>query len=400
MANSATEWLVETALKHGRDRGPAFAADLTRTAIAEKKFSPRKHLNLKALAEACFGRTWESRMARLSANREWTVEAPEAVDLSAFRGVIGTNVAAVMEDTYKESTSVVDQLVGVVNDQDGDPMNELTVPLPGVATDNSKDVAPGMEYPKTGFSPWYVVAPRPDKHGLIGVLTLELVKANRTRDFLDAMSEVSRKVTIEMIKRKLRVVLGITNNYNRNGTTYSTYLTSGDRVNKFTDLNLLNGPQELNRFLKLFQGMTHPATGEPMDVEPTAMLTSVGNGYTLRAAKGTTEIRTTSGSIETIVNNPLDWDGPVLVDRRVASLLDVEGGLSAAEAATWVAVGDFQRAFKWREVEPFHTHECGPDDENWPPHFFADVVYAAKARFWGCAFVADPFSVVSAYDAD
>ena len=400
MANSVTEWLVETALKHGADRGPGIGGQLVREAIAAKKFTPHQ-LNLRELAIGCFGGlTWEARMKRYSSQAGWVQEATEAVDLSAFRSIIGTNVAAVMQDTYTESTSVVDQLVGTYDSSSDDPLNELTIPLPAIATDNGRDVAPGTDYPRTGFSPWYISAPRPDKYGLIAVLTMELVRANRTKQWLDAASEVARKVAIEEVKRKLRLVLGITNNYTRNGTTYNTYLTSGDRVNLVNDLNLANGPAELDRLDRLFGNMVHPATGEPMDIEANTILTVRGNLYSVKNAAGVTEIRTTEGDVTTLAGSPFTWSGPILYDKRAQSMLDAEGGLSTTEAATWMAMGDFQKAFLWREMEPFHTFEVGPNDESWPPAFFQDIVYGCKARFWGTGFVADPFRVVAGYNAD
>ena len=401
MANSVTEWLVESARKLGPTHGPDVGRSLVREAIAAEKFDPYK-LNLTQLAAGCFGAAWEGRMRQVSARAEWAAEATEANDLSTFRALIGANIAQVQEDAYRGVTTVADQLVGRWESEGDDPLNELTIPYPAVATDPSRDVAPGTDYPRTGFSPYYVTAPRPDKHGLIAVLTMELVRANRTRMWLDASAEVARKVGIEEVKRKLRLVLGITNNYSRNGTAYSTYLTSGARVNQLDDLDFTAGPAELDRMEQLFNGMVHPITGEPIDVMPTTIFSVRGNRFRIKKALETTEIRQTdaNGDVVSVSGNPLDFAGDILTDPRAKQLLIDEGGLSAAEASTWTAMGDFPAAFKWREVEPFHTFEVGPNDEAWPPHFFQDIVYATKARFWGVGYVADPYLVVSAYKAD
>lgn len=402
MAGSVTEWIVETAKQahagHGADAGGL----IVREAIAQKKFSPDR-LNLRELAEACLGRhTFEHTLRTFGARAGWVSEAIEGVDLSTFRSVVAANVGAVQERAYQDSKSVVDQLLGTAPDDAGtDPMQTRKDPVEGVATDPPRDVAPGTDYPRTGFSPFYTEAPIPDKVGLIACLTMEMVKANQVQRFIRGNEEVARKVGVEERKRKLRVVVGVTNNYRRNGTGYNTYLTAGDRVNRLTDFIVGNGPDELDRLAQVFEAMTNPFTGEPMDVDPKAILSTRGNQLRLREIIGTRTVRITSGSqeFEAPVENPFDFAGEVLTDRYVYNLLVNERGLTAAVAKTWVMIGDPQRAFKWREVEPFRTYEVGPNDPAWPPAFFQDVVYATKSSFWGVAYVADPFAVAEGYNS-
>jgi hypothetical protein len=401
MAASVTEWIVESARKHYGSHGPGIAGQIVREAIEAKKYEPERHLDLRGLAEATLGRhTFEARLREFGQRAGWVSESTEAVDLSIFRGVIQGNVAAVTERVYEDSKSVVDQLIGMDPDDAGmDPMQTRKNPVDGVATDPPRDVAPATDYPRTTFSPYYTEAPVADKVGLIAVLPLEFVKANQSRRFINAAAEVARKVAVEERKRKLRVVLGITNNYKRNGTSYNTYLASGDRVNRLTDFVIASGPAQIDRVLQLFDAMTNPFTGEPMEVDPTAILTVRGNSFRMKEMLNADLIRETASTTEVETANPLEFTGDVLTDRYVYNLLVAERGLSAAVAATWTAIGDFQRAFKWREIEPFHTFEVGPNDEAWPPHFFQDIVYATKSRFWGVGYVDDPFAVAEAYNS-
>lgn len=403
MAASRTEWVVENARKHFPVHGPGIGAELVREAIAEGKYDPERHLNLRELAEATLGRhTFEARLREYGQRAGWVSESAstEGVDLSIFRGVIQGNVAAVTELVYEDSASVVDQLVGDAPDDAGmDPLQTRKNPVDGVAGDPPRDVAPATDYPRTGFSPHYTEAPVADKVGLIALLPLEFVKANSVRRYINAVKEVARKVMVEMRKRKLRLVTGVTNNYKRNGTSYNTYLTSGDRVNRITNFVIANGPAEIDRLMQLFDGMTNPFTGEPMETDPTAIVTTRGNRFRLKEMLLADTLRETAGTTEVEADSPLDFTGEVLWDRYVYNLLVNERGLSAAVAATWMAMGDFQKAFKWREIEPFKTVEVGPNDPSWPPHFFQDIVYGTKSGFWGVGYVDDPFSVAEAYNA-
>lgn len=416
MANSVTEYICESTLKAIPGHGPGVGRQLVRGLIEAKKFTPDQ-IHLTELAKGCFGTAWESRLQTVSARRgQWVGEATEAVDLTAWRGILGAVTTERMEAGYQQATSPVEDLVGVWESQQDDVNNELLVPYPSAATDPSRDVAPGTEYPKTNFTQYSIRVPVPVKHGLIAQLTLETARANRKRQFLDALFETGRVVGLEMVRRKLRLLLGITQNYtvvtaNGTATTTATYVTTAGRLNLITDLNLANGPKELDRLLQVFANMSHPLTGEPIDLEVSAMFTTRGNAYTLANATGVQQIRTTTSGVEYVGPNPVSFDGPIVTDVRAQRLLTSEAGIeagamSAAEAATFTAIGDFKAALKWREADPFRTFEAGPGDQNesadrtWAPDFYQDIVYACKARWWGCGFVYDPYRLMAAYKSD
>jgi hypothetical protein len=415
MANSVTEWIVETTIKHLPSHGPGFGRQVVDGLIEAKKFRP-DNIHLTVLASSIFGPTWETKLRRLSSLAQWVGESTEAQDLTAWRDIVGAVSTEAIETGYQQAVSPVEQLVGNWQSQDDDPNNELLIPYPSAAVDASKDVAPGMEYPKTGFTHYSIVAPVPVKHGLIAQLTLEVAKANRKKQFLDSLGEVGRVVGLEEVRRKLRIVLGITKNYTTvtpdgTRTTRDTYVTTAGSANLISNLNLANGPSEIDRLERMFADMKHPLTGEPIDIVPTGMFTTRGNKYSLSQAAMVEEIRVTSGSTVNISGNPVSFSGPIMTDVRAQRLLETEAGieggaLSAAEAATFTAVGDLPAAFKWRLVHALMTFEAGPGDMNelgevkWPPAFYQDVVYACKARWWGCPFVYDPYRVVAAYKSD
>jgi hypothetical protein len=404
MADSVTEWVAETALKHGASQGPGFARRLVRELAEHKKVVLRDHLHLTRLAKTLFGEhTWEQRLHRVSARAEWVGEATEAVDLTAWRDILGVVAVEQMEVGYREATSVVDQLHGEVPSED-EPENQMTIPYPSVATDPGQDTAPGTEFPKTGFAGYKIRTPLPVKHGLIAQLTFEVVRANRRKGFLDALMEVGRVVGREKVYRLLKLIVGVTNNYtvvsvDGTATTRNTFVTTAGAKNLLTDLNLANGPKEIDRLQQLFSNMLDPLTGEPIEVTGSTVLTSRANLYTFNEAAQVQEIRTTVSGVETVTGNPVTWNGAVVTDIRLPKVLVTYLGLTAAQAATWVAMGDFVRAFKWRRVRDFETEEAGPDDPTWPPAFYQEIVYACRGLWEGCPFVADPYAVLSAYNA-
>jgi hypothetical protein len=134
-------------------------------------------------------------------------------------------------------------------------------------------------------------------------------------------------------------------------------------------------------------------------VTGSTVLTSRANLYTFNEAAQVQEIRTTVSGVETVTGNPVTLNGPVVTDIRLQKVLTTYLGLTAAQAATWLAMGDFRRAFKWRRVRDFETEEAGPDDPTWPPSFYQEIVYACRALWESCPFVGDPYAVMSAYNS-
>jgi hypothetical protein len=400
MADNVTEFIVET-VKRVNGAQPGIGKAFVREMRQSGKLQPRSNgtngLHLTKLAKACFGDAWEARLRYVSERKAWAKEGAEGVDLSAFNDITGAVLVEAVEVGHTQAVTVADQLCGVWQSGEN-PMDEATIPEFGVSPDEAMDVPAGQAYPRAGFQQIWVKAPRPNKFGLIAALTLEVVKANQVSQFLDAAEEVGRVVGTEEAERKIKVAIGATNNYNRLGSQTNTYLTSGAYANSLTDFVIANGPAEVDRLFQLSAAMTHPVTGKNITFTPTGVLTVPGNMFSARQVFNATEYRTPNSTtaVSIAAGNPLGVNFQPMADphvQRIAALGAASGGLglTAAKAKTLLIIADFQRAFKWRQVEPFSVFETGDlSNDSWPPSFFEDVVYAVKARSWGCAFVREP----------
>lgn len=415
MANSAVEFICESAKSAFAGHGPGVARQIVREMRAAKKFDPKSDrasdgLHLTEFARACFGMAWESKLRRFGERQGWVGEASsEAVDASTFRGFWGAVALEQIEMGYAQAATVANQLVGAWQSSQNE-LDEATIPEQAVTADRALDVAQGQEYPRAGFTGVMYKAPRPSKFGLIAALTLETVKLNQKTEVLDGYNEVGRVVGTEEAERKIRVVIGVTNNYTRNGVTTNTFLTSGAYTNKITDFVITNGPKEYDRLLQLAAVQTHPITGKNIQFNPTAILTVPGNAFSARQVGNLTEYRQEDASGKVVAisqGSPLGQNFPIMTDPAVQRIAQASAsaeepglGLSAAVARTLTIIADFQRAFKWRQVEPFNVFETGDlTNDYWPPSFFQDVVWAAKARSWGAAFVREPRLAYEAYNA-
>ena len=184
---------------------------------------------------------------------------------------------------------------------------------------------------------------------------------------------MGRTVGQEERDRKMRVVLGVTNNYTRNGINTNTYLTSGAYTNSLTDFVLTNGPKEIDRLLQLAAVQYHPIHGREIEFNPTAVVIPYAGGFNTRHQMNLSEYLEPAGIggspnvAAKSVGNPLGQNFPLLMEKSIqrigvagASAEEPGLGLSAAVTKTLFVIADFQKAFKWRQVEPFNAVSSPP----------------------------------------
>jgi len=194
----------------------------------------------------------------------------------------------------------------------------------------------------------------------------------------------------------LQVVLGITNNHNWNGNSLNTYLTTGSWINKLTGYSLSDWTS-VNTLEQLFVNMTDPVSGYPIMVEPKQMLVMPALKYTARNILNATEVRqtapgyaTTGDPKQTVSANPLDQNYQILTSPHALKAL-VDSGVTAVNANRRVYLGDFKKAFVWREAKPLTIVEAPAGN---PLEFNQDIAMAIKASWMGVAGVRDPRYVV------
>ncbi len=386
--------LIDAYKTHGRDHGPGFHQELVAESVAAKKLPARRpRFSIRRAAEHAMGPGWHASLSEYAGRRRFldplTAESTDpSVGATAFAAVTGAVMIEAIDAGYAMAMSDADNLVS--NMDTPDDLDTATIAYRGKATDKALTVGEAQEYPKTGLSGWTVAVPRPEKIGLRCDVTLEAIVADRTSELIDAAGEVGEQVGIEVKERILRVILGITATYVLNGSSYNTYLTTGAWVNSLDDFNQANGVAEFDRAMQLMANMVDPVTGKNIEIRLNALqiLVPPGNLFVTRRNFSTQEIRTTSGATEVVQGNPLANLPAPISDPQMRRLL-VEAGLTTTQADTYVIIADFKRAFGWRQVRPFQVLERDGELAS-EIGFNQDIVYSAKARAWGAAFVREP----------
>lgn len=353
-------------------------------------------ISLRNLAEGLLGSQWYE---SLSNPGRRVLEGSDAVDASTFSAITGQLLVDRVKEAYQYADRIGESLVST--ESIGQNLGEHKEPwLSRVNSMTDDKIQPGMPYPHTQFSPNYITYPAPVKYGQICAITLEMVRADLTKQAMDRASGVGESAALFKEELILKVVTGVTNNHSWNGTAYNTYQTTTPWINKVSSTTL-NSWQDVAALEKLLWEMTDPDTGKPIMIKPTGMLVMPENYYHVKNILKATNVRTgdypTSAASNVVADspNPLEADYPVLKS-NIARQLVVASGVSTTNVKHYVYLGDFKKAFVWREVEPMQVFEAPAGN---PDEFHRDIAVQVKVRLWGVAAVRDPRYVVQAIDA-
>jgi len=360
-------------------------------AIRDKKIS--KHsISIRQLAESFLGHNWAENLYRYNSGVR-VQEASEGVDASSFTAITGQLLVNEIKDKFDLAKLIGDDVCETVPVTNGN-LKEQKVPWLSNVIDSVEKVEEGMPYPHTTFSPNYIEYPAIEKIGKICAVTMEAIYSDLTGQILDSAGSVGTYCGLAREERILKVVLGLVNNHKWNGNSYNTYLSSGAWTNLVGNF-VLKDWTSVNTLEQLFTNMLDPNTGKNILIEPKQMLVMPANRY--RAIRAFSANVTRSGDFATSGNpdqieapNPLDKDYQILTSPHARRLL-TESGVSTSIADSFVFLGDFKKAFIWREAKPLTVVEAPAQN---PREFEQDIALAVKASLMGVAAVRDPRYVV------
>ena len=360
-------------------------------AIRDKKVS--KHsISIRQLAESFLGHNWAENLYRYNSGVR-VQEASEGVDASSFTAITGQLLVNEIKDKFDLAKLIGDDVCETIPVTNGN-LKEQKVPWLSNVIDSVEKVEEGMPYPHTTFSPNYIEYPAIEKIGKICAVTMEAIYSDLTGQILDSAGSVGTYCGLAREERILKVVLGLVNNHKWNGTSYNTYLSSGAWANLVGNF-VLKDWTSVNTLEQLFTNMLDPNTGKNILIEPKQMLVMPANRY--RAIRAFSANVTRSGDFATSGNpdqieapNPLDKDYQILTSPHARRLL-TESGVSTSIADSYVFLGDFKKAFIWREAKPLTVVEAPAQN---PREFEQDIALAVKASLMGVAAVRDPRYVV------
>ena len=304
------------------------------------------------------------------------LEASQAVDTSAFTNITGQIIYSKVIDAFNDPAFLHPRLVQSVPTQ----FNGEKIPGIGRLGDEAEEVAEAHPYPVVGMSEEWVETPETTKRGFIVPVTKEAIFFDRTGLVLQRAAEVAYWLGVNKEKRVLDVVLGITNNYKRNGTSYNTYNTGTPFSNTKASNSLVDWTS-IEAAELLFDSMIDPNTEEPISVIPNTIIVPSALRHTARRIVNATEITHGDGSSD---SPQVTSTNPIADQYQVLSGPMVKQRTSSD--STWF-VGDPRRAFAYMENWPITVVQAPNNSE---AEFSQDVVIRFKVSERGAAAVLDP----------
>lgn len=391
----------------GQQNGVIKTREYLSEAIAKGDINAR-NISLRGLAEGILGDNWHETMHRFNGPDRVFMESTEAVDASNFAAITGQILITTVQEKYKLASFIGDQLTD--NIPAGQNLAQELIPWLSDVTSEADTVQPGMPYTQTQFTGNYVKLPAIEKVGRICAITAEMIYSDKTAQALASAESVGTYCGLAKEERILKTVLGITGNYvygtsasTGSEVTLNTYSTTAQAGQTYGYVNqvasyALSNWSSINTLEQLFYQMKDPNTGKPIDIFGPGMQMLVMPFQRYNASRILNPATTTkqgayatTGDVEQFESpNPLDNNYGILTSSNARNLL-IASGVAASTADKYVFLGNFKKAFVWREAKPLEVVQA--PSNNWA-EFNQDISVAVKASWWGCVGVRDPRFVV------
>lgn len=384
------------------NQGPAECSYKLKEALEKKLLRP-EDFSLREMAQAFMGDTWYRNLR--PTNRGGYIapvsEAGEGVDVTAFSDITGQLVFTKIMQGWEDATRVSEQIFDKIPTEfDGEK-------LPWISNiqEEAEDIHAGMPYPEASVGERYITTPYTQKKGQILSLTKEAVFFDRTGQLLRQAARVGEMVGYNKEKKCLRLFLGITNNYNLNGTAYNTYLTSGSNWINSQGSTPLVDYTSINTAYILSTQILDPDNNLPIQIDLKNLFVMPAGLFQAKRILGATETRniwpafatadsTAPGNVEMIAPNPI-MSLTLLTSQLAQPLLTNEGGFNATQANAFWYIGDFKKAFAYMENWPCMVATAPLNNIK---DFEQDIVMRWKASEQGAPVVTDARFVIKMYN--
>lgn len=389
--------LIEAEVNGGisRQRALDMAVRKVKGLLESGEVKPQQ-ISLKETAIAFCGEKWVNLLNPAMGDTESirrTLEADDAVDVTAFSNITGQIVYSAVHQGYENEAFIGDQLsTNIVTKLESEK-------IPGFQSisDEAMEVHEAMPYPYVGFGESFQQTPRTRKYGLAIALTKEAIFFDRTGLFVKQADGIGFRLGIRKEKEILDTVIGAKNNYNWRNLSLNTFLaaplTPGLYVNDFVGNELIDW-NSVDTALQNFQDVRDPETGDPILVMGNVLLVPPTKRMTANRILSATEIREVTGNTTTLSANPIKGmqvlTSQLLLDRiRDPSTKDGRTviDINAVTSGKYWWLGDPKKAVWYMENWPLQVMQAPANSD---PEFERDIVARWRASERGVASVFDP----------
>lgn len=265
--------------------------------------------------------------------------------------------------------------------------------LIGVMNDGkvSGDLLDGEPYPTVGLKETYVEVPDNQRFGNVIQVNEKVFTYDRTDLLESACKSAGTAVARNKEIRQADVVLGIVNTYSRDGATSNTYrTTAGTNPNDFVNsaTNQLTNYASIDSAYQTLEGNTDPGTGFEISVPAPQLLVMPQREMNAKGILYPEWVRraSDSGNTNTQTKDSLVRPVSLVVASRIWYNRLIAASVSTTNAPERWHMGDFKRAFQYRQIIPFQVNDAPLSSEDTR----RDIVLIKVAREHGVPFIVEP----------
>lgn len=354
--------------------------------------------SIRELAESLMGHDFVEDYYHPSSGFEFRGLQEAAIDPSAMVNISTFNLAtaglaqAEIMERFMNPAYIGRDLVRIVpTKKNGDKL--IAVARMSSPTAAAKGRQPGEAHAEVGFGEAWQTTPETVERALKCKFTREVVFFDLTGQVEEEAGAVGDELAYGQEKDIADMVLGVTAGYNRSGTANNTYQTSSPWIND--QANELADHTDIDNALSLFRAMTDPDSAREIMVTPNTIIVAPDKEMLIGRVLNSTEVReTTNTNSVTISPNPLAGKQFTVKSSQIwfNRCTDAAGlNLSAANAKLYWWIGDFQKAFEYRENWPLTPWQASADELHMKDHGLI-AVYGANYR--GVPYPREPRQVV------
>lgn len=313
--------------------------------------------SIRDLGKAIFGKTqaWQNGLRRHTMGAHGgsrplfegeLMEAGTATSTGDFVAITGQLLFNQVKDGFESEEFKFSALVPTVTSK---LLDEEKIPEMGELGDVAETVLEGEEYPEIGYGSNFYTWPASIKKGFKVSLTREALFADLTGKVTEPAASGGKSMGLYKEKRLIDALIGVINNYSRNGTATDTYLTSGAYTN--ASVIALESEEDIDLVVQAMGETLHPDTSEPIELlKDQAQLVCVPQLERLAMRITTAEqIRQTANSVETLAPPFLKHALQVLASNLFYQRVLLTQ-TNATKAKTWWFLCELQKLLAWKEI--------------------------------------------------
>lgn len=307
-------------------------------------------------------------------------------NISAFTDTVAGLIDALTMEAYQAPEFIGDSLMEVKSSRVNGgsmigPMNDGGV---------SGDLLDGEPYPTVGLKETKVSIPDNQRYGNVIQVNEKTFIYDRTDMLEGSCTAAGTAVARNKEVRQADCVLGVTNTYSRDGVSNNTYLTSAgtspnDYINSST--NELLDQDDIDAAIQILEGNTDPGTGFEITVPAPQLLV-----MPQRRLK-TSQILHPEWTRQETQSNVEIRQGPsqllpvsLIVATRIWYNRLIAAGVNTTNAPARWHMGDFKKAFAYRQIIPFQVTDAPLSSEE----ARRDIVLVKIAREHGVPWCKEP----------